>query len=181
MRDRVPINSGAGYASNPGEFMADHHSDAHARLVGSSVDWSGALMEQGFDGLSRLTSDAEDIRVAHERYDELRTQVDSVIRGADRVEFVVAAIRSTRAGRRDEALVIVTDSMVIVTGLHRAVVGARSVTDLFPRAVLTVTPGMLGPRRAIELQADGRRAKLILASTSATLEAALITLGVRPD
>ena len=161
--------------------MVDRRADAQPGIVGSSVDWSAALMEQGFDGLSRLTSDAEDIRVAHERYAELRTQVHSVIRGADRVEFVFAATRSNRTGRQDEALVIVTDSMVIVSGLHRAVVGARSVTDLFPRPVLTVTPGMLGPRRAIELQADGRRTKLLLSSTSATLEAALITLGVRPE
>jgi hypothetical protein len=161
--------------------MVGHRADAHPRIVGSSVDWSAALMEQGFDGLRRLTSDAEDIRIAHERYAEFRTQVDSVIHGADRIEFVFAAVRTNRSGRQDEALVIVTDSMVIVSGAHRAVMGVRSVTDIFARPVLTVTPGMLGPRRAIELQADGRRTKLILSSTSATLEAALISLGVPED
>lgn len=159
--------------------MVEHRADAQPTIVGSYVDWASALIEQGFDGLSRLTSDAEDVRVAREIYADQRSHVDAVIRGADRVEFVVAAVRIHRSGRREDALVIVTDSMVIVSGTQRAVVGARSVTDIFPRAFLTVTPGMLGPRRAIEFQADGRRIKLVLSSTSATLEAALITLGVR--
>ncbi|BBH18134.1 hypothetical protein Back2_24210 [Nocardioides baekrokdamisoli] len=147
--------------------------------MGSSVDWSAALMEQGFDGLSRMTSDPEDVRAARERYDDLRSHVDAVARGADRVEFVVAAIRVNRSGRHDEALVVVSDSMVIVSGRHRAVVGARSVTDIFPRPVLSVTAAMAGGRRAIELHADGRRTRLVLMSRSSTIEAALLSLGGR--
>jgi hypothetical protein len=161
--------------------MVERRADAQPTIVGSYVDWPNALMEQGFDGLSRLTSDVEDVRMARELYADQRSQVDAVIRGADRVEFVIAAVRTHRSGRQEDSLVIVTDSMVIVSGTQRAVVGARSVTDIFPRPFLTVSPGMLGPRRAIELQADGRRTKLVLTSTSATLEAALITLGVHAD
>lgn len=159
--------------------MIDRSADEQPRIDGSAVDWSDALMEQGFIGLHRLTSDVEDLRAAHERYDELRNHVDAVIREADRVEFVVAATRVGRSGRQDDALVIVADSMVIISGRLRTVVGARSVTDIFPRPVLTVLPTMVGGRRAIELHADGRRSTLVLASGSSTVEAALITLSGR--
>lgn len=156
--------------------MIDRSTRPQPRNVGSSDDWSGALMEHGFGGLSRLTSDPEDVRVAWERYQELRGHIDPVIRCADRVDFVVAATTVTRSGRKDDALVIVTDSMVIVSVTHRTVVAARSVTDIFPRLVLTVSPAMVGGRRAIELHADGRRSTLVLFSQSTALEGALIAL-----
>lgn len=145
-------------------------------IGGSSADWAAALIEQGFDGLSRLTSDIEDVRAARARYHLLRSHVDAVIHGADRIEFVVAAACAHRSGKPGDALVIVTDSMVIVSGTRRAVVGERRVTDIFSRAVLTVTLGMFGPLRAIELHADGRRATVILPSRSSTLEAAFLML-----
>lgn len=170
---------GYGSVGFPGDLMIDHSAGEQPRIDGSAADWSDALMEQGFAGLSRLTSDGEDLRVAHERYDELRNHVDAVILEADRLDFVVAATRVGRSGRRDDALVIAADSMVIVSARIRTVVGARSITDIFPRPVLSVIPTMAGRQRAIELHADGRRSTLILASTSAIVEAALIALDGR--
>jgi hypothetical protein len=135
-------------------------------------------MEQGFDSLSRLTADTEDVRAARARYLGLRTHIDPVVRGADRIELVVTATRVNRSGQHREVLVIVTDSIVIVSGTRRrGVTGARSVSEIFPRPGLTVLPTTVGERRAVELHADGRRLRLILPNM--ILEASIIALGGR--
>ena len=157
--------------------MGQGSNDGRPGDLGSAVDWASAAMEQGFDGLSRLSSNAEDVSAARTRYDDLRTDLAPVVRGADRIELVMAADRIERSGRQDQALVIVTESMVIVSGVHRGFMGIRTVMDIFPRSVLTVLPPTDRQRHAVELHADGRRLRLLL--PNAMLQAALIALSGR--
>lgn len=144
----------------------------------ASTAWGDARMRPGFEALGRLTFDAEDLRQARDRYDGFRPQIDPVIYDSERVELALAATRVHRSGKQVDALVVITDSMVVVCSAHRGIVGARPITDIFPRAELEVLASLIGRTHTVDLYEDGRRLRLVLPRPNAALERALVAYGM---